>query len=1295
MSKQKGPLLKMCRVVKHATPLLLAAHKPVPSGNLEAIPQSYNGTPPTVKKSTIPIPSKSTTVTKIRKKPIKEIKYIIDDKLQDAINTKMNPLFKKYQTNQDEIQSNNPYITNTTVYTPQSRKSFYKFISNTYSKFKLLRKVKGDIDEDACSKLGSAAGDAVEAFEYQKFIREYIRNLSPYRGILVYHGLGSGKTCSAIAAAEAIYGTSNKKIIVMTPFSLRGNFISEISFCGFRHFNLNNHWVSEPLPSENGVTYMYARSVLSLSEAYLKKVLESDRKLIWIPSFTDPPNFDELEQLERDQIRAQITNMVENRIKFISYNGVTAADLKRYACENENGERMFDNAVIVIDEIHNLTRLMQGEITPYITKRKEGRRRKIGVEPIVPGKWKPGLCDVDLNYKRSYLFYKLLTDARNSKIIGLSGTPIINFPDELGVLANILAGYTECVELNLNSTNKDVIETFKKIAEAEPRVDIVRFYPRTERMEVLISVFNEGYEKVTDSDDIGVQYNPDAQDDIKTIFERIKVNLITAKIPFGTERYVSYPRLPIDDKEFKDEFINPTDLTVKNKLLLQKRLTGLISYYKGSKEEYMPKVDKDLIITCEMSDFVLSKYTIERIKEIQGEKTKEEKGDQYSIVEEFSKMKNPSSYRFRSRALCNFTFPTNITRPFPNTPADEEKEVAQPGDIAITEAPVEAEQDIKVQEDVVNIPSEIYEEKQDGGAGSDVTPDTIENQIEVAEEENNETEESEEKVESEEPEAVEAVEAEPVEAVEAPEVAEKPKSVLNVLGSIKNAATSAVESVVESVEDAIKPDNNSNKNNSNKNKNNSNKNTTESNTSSELSSEQSESNTESNTEPSLEPSESNTESNTEPSLEPSESNTEPEDEKEIAIQEEEARTLTYQERIQRAMQRLDKDKDKYLNLDVLGTYSPKIEKIIRNILISKGSNLVYSQFKTVEGLGVLGLALKANGFVEIEIEGGNFISKGDNTLKFSNNTIDSFTNRPEEKRFIFLTGEGVREKRNLILNIFNGNLDKIPESMRNILKKYEERKNKYGEICWVFGITGAGAEGISLKNCRSVHIMEPYWNQVRLDQVKGRAIRICSHQDLPFNERNVDIYTYYTVFSETQKVENKIDMTIRQKDNDETSDEKVYKVGLKKDKINQGLLEIMKESAMDCSLNSADNGISCFEVSGRPTQYIFDPNLEIDKIQTNIEYKEAKENPMDKIQSSLGEKQYSKPTTESAQVVKLRRGPTREEFIIFPKTGSGGMVFNIYDRNDDRLENILGEITKNPAASSPSEIFRGSVPIFK
>ena len=81
---------------------------------------------------------------------------------------------------------------------------------------------------------------------------------------------------------------------------------------------------------------------------------------MWIPDFSKEPNYDELSQQDRDDIRAQITNMIENRVKFISYNGVTAKELKRYACKVDpvTGERFFDNAVIVIDEVHNLSRLI-------------------------------------------------------------------------------------------------------------------------------------------------------------------------------------------------------------------------------------------------------------------------------------------------------------------------------------------------------------------------------------------------------------------------------------------------------------------------------------------------------------------------------------------------------------------------------------------------------------------------------------------------------------------------------------------------------------------------------------------------------------------------------------------------------------------------------------------------------------------------------------------------------------------------------------------------------------------------
>jgi hypothetical protein len=57
--------------------------------------------------------------------------------------------------------------------------------------------------------------------------------------------------------------------------------------------------------------------------------------------------------------------------------------------------------------------------------------------------------------------------------------------------------------------------------------------------------------------------------------------------------------------------------------------------------------------------------------------------------------------------------------------------------------------------------------------------------------------------------------------------------------------------------------------------------------------------------------------------------------------------------------------------------------------------------------------------------------------------------------------------------------------------------NNSGEIIKIFMITSSGAEGISLKNVRYVHITEPYWHPVRTAQVIGRAIRICSHEDLP------------------------------------------------------------------------------------------------------------------------------------------------------------------------------------------------------
>ena len=57
-------------------------------------------------------------------------------------------------------------------------------------------------------------------------------------------------------------------------------------------------------------------------------------------------------------------------------------------------------------------------------------------------------------------------------------------------------------------------------------------------------------------------------------------------------------------------------------------------------------------------------------------------------------------------------------------------------------------------------------------------------------------------------------------------------------------------------------------------------------------------------------------------------------------------------------------------------------------------------------------------------------------------------------------------------------------------------------------MTAAAAEGLSLKHTRQVHILEPHWNEGRIRQVIGRAVRIDSHVDLPAAQRKVDVYRW-------------------------------------------------------------------------------------------------------------------------------------------------------------------------------------------
>ena len=65
--------------------------------------------------------------------------------------------------------------------------------------------------------LGDAIGSDSELFAQQEFVRSFLDNDGPYRGLVLYHGLGSGKSCSAIATAEALLVAAGKRVHVMLP----------------------------------------------------------------------------------------------------------------------------------------------------------------------------------------------------------------------------------------------------------------------------------------------------------------------------------------------------------------------------------------------------------------------------------------------------------------------------------------------------------------------------------------------------------------------------------------------------------------------------------------------------------------------------------------------------------------------------------------------------------------------------------------------------------------------------------------------------------------------------------------------------------------------------------------------------------------------------------------------------------------------------------------------------------------------------------------------------------------------
>ncbi len=558
---------------------------------------------------------------------------------------KKSKLISDYQPNEDDVVGDSklkdrlPKLQpNILIKTPDyylyNREIFINAINKLFLPYKeeLLQEEKDIAEGKITVSCDESLKKDFSLLTHQKIVRDYINLFTPYRGLLLYHGLGSGKTCSSIAIAEGI--KNDLKILVMTPASLRDNYYEELKKCGDYLYKKNQYWEFIDTSSSPDLVKSLS-SILKIPEETIKK-----NNGAWFVNVQKEANYESLDFEDQKKINEQVNLMISYKYEFINYNGLRNSHL--VSLTNNFTINPFSNKVIIIDEAHNF------------------------ISRIVNKLSRPSSLSLKM--------YNYLMEAENCKIILLSGTPIINYPHEVAILFNILRGYIYTFTTKINNskvTGKVVTQEYlidlciqKGIYN---HIDTLEFNSLTKLLTITKNPF--GFSKSSKESKNKLEFSPktfyvsEFKDALLEVFNSQNITIEGNKIDI-----TPYKSLPDNFDEFKELFIDPKN-QMKNTDMFKMRIIGLTSYFRSAQEQLMPKYEDDelKILQISMSDFQFGQYQEARIQERKLEKNNKSKKGKNKLQKDEIYSDSVSTYRIFSRAFCNFVFPKpDIKRPMPN-----------------------------------------------------------------------------------------------------------------------------------------------------------------------------------------------------------------------------------------------------------------------------------------------------------------------------------------------------------------------------------------------------------------------------------------------------------------------------------------------------------------------------------------------------------------------------------------------------------------------------------------------------
>lgn len=265
--------------------------------------------------------------------------------------------------------------------------------------------------------------------------------------------------------------------------------------------------------------------------------------------------------------------------------------------------------------------------------------------------------------------------------------------------------------------------------------------------------------------------------------------------------------------------------------------------------------------------------------------------------------------------------------------------------------------------------------------------------------------------------------------------------------------------------------------------------------------------------------------------------------------------LTGKKGLQRVMQFVDSssppvkgmfeykdDKLRIFNEAHLHKYSSKMHNICESIRDGKGLVLIYSSYLDA-GLVPMALALEEMGFIR-HGEQAKPLFKTPPTASIDVRTMTPPTDPKDFKpaKYTIISGDSRLSPSN----------DADMKAITNI-------DNADGEMIKVVLISKAGSEGLDFKCIRQVHILEPWYNINRIEQIIGRSVRNYSHIKLPFEQRNVQIYMYGTLLENAEE---------------ESADLYVYRMTELKAVVNGRPARLLKQISVDCRIHESQNHLT-------------------------------------------------------------------------------------------------------------------------